>query len=261
MDLENKMAMIKACFVRKTSIALIENELRRSESSLYVPRRDHISASIELSLEVYSPEKYEAFINIQRSPTSISLSRVTSIDGTRRHGNRSRTYPANSTFTNAPMTCVQTLEFSSPSYTDTDQDMISSSIRAGVNTSSSGYLSKSDADSSVMRLATPTTESSSNQQTDDDICDCQMLGERPECIGQESSPDKSKSGSEIKRIVKAEDYQRSLFTRSGLCGLQLSSTKSKSGRKSISRNLKLFRKQFHQLGKAADCSLETLAIF
>jgi hypothetical protein len=249
------MALLKGCFLRKRRHRPTEHHSNRNDPSLNIPRNGSISESVELSLDGYSLEIDEdnRYVNVSRASRPISLSEVTSVNGTRRHDNRYKTYPTNSTFINAPMSCVHTLDFSIENRTKI------STIIAGADTCSSGYSSKSDVESSDSRWPTPTVVSSM-KGTEANLCDCQMLGVRPECIGQESSPDKSQNDSEITKCKKSEDSDDSGFMRAQLCRPRLVRTSSKASHKSISRNLKQFRKQFHHLGQATDCSLDTLAI-
>lgn len=254
--------MLKQCFLSTSSTYSMENHLEIDCTPVAIPcngNHGERSLSMELSSLVYTPEKFTCYINIQRSPTLTSVSQISSINGTRRQDFQSRTGPANSTFINVPQSCVHTLDLDVEVDTISDQDLKQSCHRFSDVTSSSGYSSKTEVQKSISEFDNQRV-SARIQYTDSGFLDCNLIRLRPDCIGQESPQDGDQNKQELKKYMRSEDSDGSLFMDTPLCRPGLITTKSKSSYKSISKKLKQFRKQFHHLNKSTDCSLDILAV-
>jgi len=213
--------------------------------SVYSPYSCHhgdTMASVELSSAVYSPTPEQR----QKSPTPITLSYVSSIDGTRNAQPTTRG-PVNSTF-NSPLqlqTCVRTLTYV------LDLELTTDTISGA--TSSSGYSSAVVSSSEEISVTTAHPNSS-----DSAIYGCVGLGPRPQCIGQESSHAHhlvNKLTIDASMMSTASDM--SFFMEAPMNRPSVTAAKSKGSHKSIARKLKLFRKQLRHLGRSSECHLKS----
>ena len=248
--------------------------------SIYSPYNDcHTNTvhSVELSSAIYSPERRHMFMSMRQPPTAASLSRVSAIDGTRCHDNQLETGPVNSTFINQARSCVRTLDFTLDINCDLDRVEnigTENDLDPEVNSSSSGYSSNSSRRSSRSRshIRLPAAPPSSPNTSDSAIYEGDYLGLRPECIGQDFSPELVRRYSQIRSqgqrsssadlTMMSTDSDASMFMQRPMCRQSIAVAKSKASYKTISRKLKQFSKQFHfhHIGKSSNCSLKTLAV-
>lgn len=241
-------------------------------------------ASVDLSSVMYSPDiviHHNSPVTQSPDIRSVSIERPshrndssTGVTTARNLSVISRPFADRSI--NNKQSCIRVLDFTEYDMDSERGDACSihefNDLRQSLASYSSGYSSSSSCQSRISKVGFPPAPPCSPCMSDSAIYDVDALGERPDCIGQESSPSHEhqiphrQCVHHISRHKLANTSRMSMasdtsaFMHAPLCQAGVTKAKSIASNKTIKRRMKQFSKHFHRIMKSTDHSLKTLAV-